>query len=151
MSVKNNAINSCSPMLETVITLKKMHTSSKDIFKVYIFPSALPVCPELYKSVFPRNEDLGSFLRISGTVVRRTMPKMLEFRKTYICNKCKHSFTVNVRHFIRHLSSQRAINVSAELQMSRLWELQLPCPISKSPSILKTANSAIVILNLKIH
>uniref|UniRef100_A0A0A9XC16 DNA helicase MCM9 n=2 Tax=Lygus hesperus TaxID=30085 RepID=A0A0A9XC16_LYGHE len=56
--------------------------------------SALPVCPELYKSVFPRNEDLGSFLRISGTVVRRTMPKMLEFKKTYLCQKCKYTFVL---------------------------------------------------------
>ncbi|KAF6204872.1 hypothetical protein GE061_019036 [Apolygus lucorum] len=55
---------------------------------------ALPVCPELYKSVFPRNEDLGSFLRISGTVVRRTMPKMLEYKKTFLCQKCKYSFTL---------------------------------------------------------
>ncbi|XP_014259702.1 DNA helicase MCM9-like isoform X2 [Cimex lectularius] len=61
---------------------------------IHVRITALPVCPELYKSMFPSSNDVGSFLRISGTVIRRTMPKMLEYKKNYICAKCKHQFTV---------------------------------------------------------
>lgn len=61
---------------------------------VHVRITALPICPELHKSAFPRNEDVGCFLRITGTVVRRTVSKMLEYGKEYICSKCKYSFTV---------------------------------------------------------
>jgi DNA helicase MCM9 len=57
---------------------------------------ALPVCPELHRTIFPRNEDVGSFLRVSGTVVRITTSKMLEFQRDYICSKCKYTQTVKV-------------------------------------------------------
>jgi len=65
------------------------------ISKIYIF-LALPVCPELHRTIFPRNEDVGSFLRVSGTVVRVTTSKMLEFQRDYICSKCKYTQTVKV-------------------------------------------------------
>ncbi|XP_049790977.1 DNA helicase MCM9-like isoform X3 [Schistocerca nitens] len=55
--------------------------------------TGLPVCPELHRIAFPRNDDIGNFLRVSGTVIRITTPKMLEFRRSYICAKCKHIFT----------------------------------------------------------
>ncbi|XP_054285857.1 DNA helicase MCM9-like [Macrosteles quadrilineatus] len=62
--------------------------------KVHARMTALPVCPELHRTVFPKGEDVGSFLRVVGTVVRTAAPKMLEFQRTYICAKCKHQTNV---------------------------------------------------------
>ncbi|KAL0832169.1 hypothetical protein ABMA28_001626 [Loxostege sticticalis] len=50
----------------------------------------LPVCPELHRTVFPKNVDLGCFLKVTGTVVRVTQSKMLEYKRKYICVKCKY-------------------------------------------------------------
>ncbi|KAK3910495.1 DNA helicase MCM9 [Frankliniella fusca] len=60
--------------------------------------TALPVCPELHRTIFPRNEDVGNFLRVSGTVVRITAAKMLEYKRDYICAKCKYSFTIKAEY-----------------------------------------------------
>ncbi|XP_045535484.1 DNA helicase MCM9 [Papilio machaon] len=49
----------------------------------------LPVCPELHRTVFPKNVDMGCFLKVSGTVVRVTQTKMLEYQRKYVCMKCK--------------------------------------------------------------
>ncbi|XP_023933953.2 DNA helicase MCM9 [Bicyclus anynana] len=49
----------------------------------------LPVCPELHRTVFPKNVDIGCFLKVTGTVVRVTQTKMLEYQRKYICMKCK--------------------------------------------------------------
>nr|CAD7455527.1 unnamed protein product [Timema tahoe] len=56
--------------------------------------TGLPTCPELHRTIFPHNDDMGCFLQVSGTVVRIVVPKMLEFQRDYICAKCKHSFKV---------------------------------------------------------
>lgn len=56
--------------------------------------TALPVCPELHRTIFPRNDDVGSFLRVSGTIVRITAAKMLEHQRDFLCSKCKYPFTV---------------------------------------------------------
>ena len=29
----------------------------------------LPVCPELHRSIFPKNVDLGCFLKVTGTMI----------------------------------------------------------------------------------
>ncbi|XP_022123387.2 DNA helicase MCM9 [Pieris rapae] len=50
----------------------------------------LPVCPELHRTVFPKNVDLGCFLKVNGTVVRVTQAKMLEYQRKYVCVKCKY-------------------------------------------------------------
>ncbi|XP_048477653.1 DNA helicase MCM9 [Plutella xylostella] len=50
----------------------------------------LPVCPELHRTIFPKNVDLGCFLKVTGTIVRVTQAKMLEYKRTYVCVKCKH-------------------------------------------------------------
>ncbi|KPJ02445.1 DNA replication licensing factor MCM9 [Papilio xuthus] len=49
----------------------------------------LPVCPELHRTIFPKNVDMGCFLKVSGTVVRVTQTKMLEYQRKYVCMKCK--------------------------------------------------------------
>ncbi|CAB3250809.1 unnamed protein product [Arctia plantaginis] len=50
----------------------------------------LPVCPELHRTIFPKNVDLGCFLKVTGTVVRVTQSKMLEYHRKYVCVKCNY-------------------------------------------------------------
>ncbi|KAM9154414.1 DNA helicase MCM9 isoform 1-T1 [Pangshura tecta] len=56
--------------------------------------SGLPVCPELTRERIPKTRDVGHFLSITGTVIRTSLVKVLEFERDYICNKCKHVFVV---------------------------------------------------------
>ncbi|KAJ4431896.1 hypothetical protein ANN_20502, partial [Periplaneta americana] len=74
-------------------SLENKHAHTVKI-NIHARMTALPVCPELHRTIFPRNEDLGSFLRVSGTVVRITTTKMLEFQRIYVCSKCKYTETV---------------------------------------------------------
>ncbi|XP_025201501.1 DNA helicase MCM9-like [Melanaphis sacchari] len=64
--------------------------------KIHTRITALPLCPELHRTIFPRNEDIGSFLRVNGTVVRTVLPKLLEYKKVYYCSKCKEPFDVKI-------------------------------------------------------
>ncbi|XP_021246832.1 DNA helicase MCM9 isoform X4 [Numida meleagris] len=54
--------------------------------------SGLPVCPELTREHIPKTRDVGHFLSVTGTVIRTSLVKVLEFERSYICNKCKHIF-----------------------------------------------------------
>ncbi|NXS32399.1 MCM9 helicase, partial [Pomatostomus ruficeps] len=56
--------------------------------------SGLPVCPELTRQHIPKSKDVGHFLSVTGTVIRTSSVKVLEFERSYICNKCKHVFVV---------------------------------------------------------
>uniref|UniRef100_A0A7M4E8Y7 DNA helicase MCM9 n=2 Tax=Crocodylus porosus TaxID=8502 RepID=A0A7M4E8Y7_CROPO len=56
--------------------------------------SGLPVCPELTREHIPKTRDVGHFLSVTGTVIRTSLVKVLEFERNYICNKCKHIFVV---------------------------------------------------------
>ncbi|NXY82224.1 MCM9 helicase, partial [Alcedo cyanopectus] len=56
--------------------------------------SGLPVCPELTREHIPKTRDVGHFLSVTGTVVRASLVKVLEFERSYICNKCKQVFAV---------------------------------------------------------
>nr|XP_020657829.1 DNA helicase MCM9 isoform X1 [Pogona vitticeps]XP_020657830.1 DNA helicase MCM9 isoform X1 [Pogona vitticeps]XP_020657831.1 DNA helicase MCM9 isoform X1 [Pogona vitticeps]XP_020657832.1 DNA helicase MCM9 isoform X1 [Pogona vitticeps]XP_020657836.1 DNA helicase MCM9 isoform X1 [Pogona vitticeps] len=56
--------------------------------------SGLPVCPELTREHIPKTRDVGHFLSVTGTVIRTSLVKILEFERDYMCNKCKHVFVV---------------------------------------------------------
>uniref|UniRef100_A0A672ZCG6 DNA helicase MCM9 n=1 Tax=Sphaeramia orbicularis TaxID=375764 RepID=A0A672ZCG6_9TELE len=56
--------------------------------------TGLPVCPELTRDTIPRSRDVGHFLSITGTVIRTSVAKVLEFSRDYMCAKCRHVFTV---------------------------------------------------------
>ncbi|XP_007952382.1 DNA helicase MCM9 [Orycteropus afer afer] len=56
--------------------------------------SGLPVCPELMREHIPKTKDVGHFLSVTGTVIRTSLVKVLEFERDYMCNKCKHVFVV---------------------------------------------------------
>uniref|UniRef100_A0A1B6C633 DNA helicase MCM9 n=2 Tax=Clastoptera arizonana TaxID=38151 RepID=A0A1B6C633_9HEMI len=60
--------------------------------------TALPVCPELHRIAFPKNDDVGAFLRVTGTVVKTTSPKMLEYQRNYFCAKCKKHTLVKAEY-----------------------------------------------------
>ncbi|XP_064086889.1 DNA helicase MCM9-like isoform X2 [Macrobrachium nipponense] len=60
--------------------------------------TGLPTCPELYRHAIPRTCDVGRLLCVSGTVVRTTAAKMLEYQREFVCTKCKHVFTVKADH-----------------------------------------------------
>lgn len=57
-------------------------------------PLGLPVCPELVREHIPKTKDVGHFLSVTGTVIRTSLVKILEFERDYMCNKCKHVFVV---------------------------------------------------------
>ncbi|XP_045355366.1 DNA helicase MCM9 isoform X2 [Leopardus geoffroyi] len=56
--------------------------------------SGLPVCPELVREHIPKTKDVGHFLSVTGTVIRTSVVKILEFERDYMCNRCKHVFVV---------------------------------------------------------
>ncbi|XP_072020036.1 uncharacterized protein [Amphiura filiformis] len=55
--------------------------------------TGLPTVPEITRQVLPKNSDIGHFLAISGTVIRATMVKLLEFEKDFMCSRCRHVFS----------------------------------------------------------
>ncbi|XP_041662029.1 DNA helicase MCM9 [Cheilinus undulatus] len=56
--------------------------------------TGLPMCPELTRDTIPRSRDVGHFLSVTGTVIRTSVAKVLEYERDYMCNKCRHVFTV---------------------------------------------------------
>ncbi|XP_077343164.1 DNA helicase MCM9 [Lithobates pipiens] len=56
--------------------------------------TGLPVCPELTREHIPRARDVGHFLSITGTVIRSSLVKVLEYEQDFMCNKCKHVITL---------------------------------------------------------
>ncbi|KAM9316658.1 DNA helicase MCM9 [Gastrophryne carolinensis] len=56
--------------------------------------TGLPVCPELTREHIPRTRDVGHFLSVTGTVIRTSLVKVLEYEQDFMCNKCKHIMTV---------------------------------------------------------
>ncbi|XP_021096297.1 DNA helicase MCM9 isoform X3 [Heterocephalus glaber] len=56
--------------------------------------SGLPVCPELVREHIPKTKDVGHFLSVTGTVIRTSLAKVLEFERDYMCTKCQHVFAV---------------------------------------------------------
>ncbi|XP_026174528.1 DNA helicase MCM9 isoform X3 [Mastacembelus armatus] len=56
--------------------------------------TGLPVCPELTRDIVPRSRDVGHFLSVTGTVIRTSVVKVLEYERDYMCSKCRHVFMV---------------------------------------------------------
>ncbi|KAG7247445.1 hypothetical protein CRUP_035394, partial [Coryphaenoides rupestris] len=55
----------------------------------------LPVCPELTRDTIPRSRDVGHFLSVTGTVIRTSITKVLEYERDYMCAKCRQIFTMH--------------------------------------------------------
>ncbi|KAG8188318.1 hypothetical protein JTE90_008958 [Oedothorax gibbosus] len=73
--------------------------------------TALPNLPEIYRANLPNCSDVGQFMCISGTVIRATTSKVLEYRKAWRCTKCKFNFTVD-----------------AEVERGYIYEKPTACP-----------------------
>ncbi|XP_028822365.1 DNA helicase MCM9 isoform X2 [Denticeps clupeoides] len=56
--------------------------------------SGLPVCPELTRDHIPRSHDVGHFLSVTGTVIRTSVRKVLEYERDYMCARCRLVFSV---------------------------------------------------------
>ncbi|XP_077443954.1 DNA helicase MCM9 isoform X1 [Stigmatopora argus] len=56
--------------------------------------TGLPVCPELTRDTIPRSRDVGHFLSVTGTVIRASVAKVLEYERDYMCTKCRHVFVL---------------------------------------------------------
>ncbi|XP_029281765.1 DNA helicase MCM9-like [Cottoperca gobio] len=56
--------------------------------------AGLPACPELTRETIPRSRDVGHFLSVTGTVIRTSVAKVLEYERDYMCSKCSHVFTL---------------------------------------------------------
>ncbi|XP_053301649.1 DNA helicase MCM9 isoform X5 [Pleuronectes platessa] len=56
--------------------------------------TGLPVCPELTRETIPRSRDVGHFLSVTGTIIRTSVAKVLEFERDYMCDKCRHVFSM---------------------------------------------------------
>ncbi|XP_025421479.1 DNA helicase MCM9-like isoform X3 [Sipha flava] len=96
-----NVLEQCDKNLISAQRVLKKNHHDKTIKlrikkKVHTRITALPLCPELHRTIFPRNEDIGSFLRVNGTVVRTVLPKLLEYKRIYYCNKCKEQFDIKI-------------------------------------------------------
>ncbi|GFS46111.1 DNA helicase MCM9 [Trichonephila inaurata madagascariensis] len=78
---------------------------------IHVRLTALPNLPEICRTSLPLCSDVGQFMCISGTVIRRTAPKVLEYRKLWKCKKCRHQFTID-----------------AEVEKSYIFEKPIVCP-----------------------
>ncbi|KAL9696500.1 hypothetical protein quinque_016079 [Culex quinquefasciatus] len=44
---------------------------------------------------YPKLDQMGKLVKVSGTVIRMTQaPKFVEFKREYVCKRCKHEFDV---------------------------------------------------------
>ncbi|KAM6181810.1 DNA helicase MCM9 [Erethizon dorsatum] len=78
----------------TVFQSLSQHESVSMKHNLHARISGLPVCPELVREHIPKTKDVGHFLSVTGTVIRTSLVKVLEFERDYMCNKCKHIFVV---------------------------------------------------------
>ncbi|XP_066253160.1 uncharacterized protein [Euwallacea similis] len=63
----------------------------------------IPPWPHINRITFPRNEDADKFLQVTGTVVRMSSRKLLEFQRQYICAKCKFPVIVQALYDRRNI------------------------------------------------
>ncbi|XP_063391677.1 DNA helicase MCM9-like [Cydia fagiglandana] len=87
----------------------------------------LPVCPELQRTIFPKNVDLGCFLKVTGTIVRVTQAKMLEYQRKYVCVKCKFENCVQAEFEHRYVlkAPSRCGNDEARCKCSTFTQVHL--------------------------
>ncbi|XP_037296917.1 DNA helicase MCM9 [Manduca sexta] len=87
----------------------------------------LPVCPELHRTIFPKNVDLGCFLKVTGTVVRVTQSKMLEYQRKYVCMKCKYENCVEAEFKNRYIlkAPSKCGNENPKCRCSTFTQVQL--------------------------
>ncbi|GIY28877.1 DNA helicase MCM9 [Caerostris darwini] len=78
---------------------------------IHVRLTSLPQIPEIYRTNLPLCSDVGQFMCISGTVIRKAGSRVVEFRKLWKCKKCKYQFTID-----------------AEVEKGYIFEKPLVCP-----------------------
>ncbi|XP_061174591.1 DNA helicase MCM9-like [Saccostrea echinata] len=84
-------------LLEAQSVVMETHSEKDDMGvkkNIHARVMSLPVCPELHRTTLPRAGDVGNFLAITGTVIRTTVMKMLEYERDFLCTKCRNVCTV---------------------------------------------------------
>ncbi|EEZ97925.1 DNA helicase MCM9 [Tribolium castaneum] len=94
----NNALKRVETNL--LLQFEDLYTIKNNIHcRIY----SLPMYPELHRTKFPQNDDVNKFLQVTGTVVRTTQMKMLEYQRQYICTKCKHTMVVTAEYEMKNV------------------------------------------------
>lgn len=84
-------------LMEAQSVIMETHQQKEDMGvkkNIHARVMSLPVCPELHRTSVPRAGDVGSFLAITGTVIRTTVMKMLEHERDFLCTKCRNVCSV---------------------------------------------------------
>ncbi|XP_029187907.2 DNA helicase MCM9-like [Acropora millepora] len=95
-----------SALSQAAVTIMQENTTQVSMsFKsnLHVRLSNLPVCPELRRDKIPKSSDIGCFLAVSGTIIRVSTVKLLEYEKEYICCRCKQVFAIQA-DFEQHYS-----------------------------------------------
>lgn len=71
--------------------------------KIHVRITALPSYSGLHRTVFPRNDDINNFLKVSGTIVKVTAPKLLEYQRDFSCSKCQNVVTVKAGYELHYI------------------------------------------------
>lgn len=79
----------------------RQHMTLKSCLHVRFYK--LPACPEIWRDRVPKSIDIGRFLVMEGTVIRTSSAKILEYKKEYMCTKCKNVFSLQA-NFQLHYS-----------------------------------------------
>lgn len=60
----------------------------------------MPVKPtEVVKKMpFPSNDNVGQFMQVKGSVIRMTQTRFLEFKREYVCSRCKKEFVIEAEY-----------------------------------------------------
>ncbi|XP_053659879.1 uncharacterized protein LOC128708924 [Anopheles marshallii] len=75
----------------------------------------VPVSPsELRKTAYPNNDSVGQFLQVKGSVIRMTSSRFLEYKREYVCTRCKIK-----------------VLIEAEYSKSYVFESPGPCPSAR--------------------
>ncbi|XP_046846241.1 DNA helicase MCM9-like [Xenia sp. Carnegie-2017] len=85
----HRALRDCEKSIYGVHSLAEKMKIKKNAF---VRLSNLPTCPELSRKTIPRSTDIGKLLSFTGTVVRVTSAKLVEWEKEFKCVKCKFVF-----------------------------------------------------------
>ncbi|XP_036438592.1 DNA helicase MCM9 [Colossoma macropomum] len=91
LSVFDSALHTAALSISQSETL---HRDLRPKRNLHVRISGLPVCPELTRDHIPKARDVGHFLSVTGTVIRTSATKVLEYERDYMCNKCRHVFSV---------------------------------------------------------
>ncbi|XP_055635308.1 DNA helicase MCM9-like [Toxorhynchites rutilus septentrionalis] len=50
------------------------------------------------RTPFPSNDNVGQFMQIKGSVIRMTQARFLEFKREYVCSRCKMEFRIEAEY-----------------------------------------------------